>query len=118
MILFLSSRTFEAKNKIQTMSKKRKTKKEKMRAGERHDFSTVFTFNPQDNSQKIKVEIQDEKVQAPPSPIHSPRNSKSYAYVTRDVKIPLLVTTALLAVNVLFFLILKSKIISLSGIIF
>lgn len=94
------------------MGKKRKTKKEKLIASSRHDFSTVLTITP---GQEIKHQI---KINAHANLIQDiqpkrPYVSHSYTYVAKDVRNTLFIIAALVTLNLIIFFLLKSKIVSL-----
>ena len=98
------------------MSKKRKTRKEKMIAATRHDFSTVLTSSPSESKQEIRIEMPQSKYVESVTPRSTV--SHNYSYVAVDVRQTLLITSLLVLLDIVFFFILKSRLISFSGILF
>jgi hypothetical protein len=88
------------------MSKKRKTKKEKIIAAGRHDFLSIV-------SAPEIPEIIDS---------HSPKedflrkSSGSYTHVINDVRKTFSIITSIIILNIILFFLLKFKFISLPGI--
>lgn len=87
------------------MSKKRKTRHQKIMAATRR---SVF---------ENAIEI------LPTAPLEQsetiyPANLKAYSYVYQEVQKTLLIITIIAALNIVLFLILKMKIVSLFGIVF
>ena len=93
------------------MSKKRRTRKEKMAAVTRHDFGSILVA-PQVNEIKIETPIAEEvKTQ-------TRIDVRSYAYVVNDIRNTLTITLILIAANIAIFAFLKLKLINLFGIVF
>lgn len=93
------------------MSKKRQTRKQKVQASTRHDFTNVLTFG----GQQIQIA-------AIPTPSHnSPQSTyvtHDYSYVAKDVRKTVLITSVLLGLNIAIFFLLKLSIITIPGIVF
>ncbi|HVZ12335.1 MAG TPA: hypothetical protein VG965_04870 [Patescibacteria group bacterium] len=107
------------------MSKKRRTKKEKITASVRHDFSSVLITPRISNDsgergeQKQSFEIKLSNI-APSqksqntSPVTS--YSRSHAYVLGDIRKTVNITAVLLALNVAIYFLLKLKFVNIPGI--
>jgi len=97
------------------MSKKRRTRKEKMTASTRHAFQHVLVEPKADgNTFRISQEIkEDAEISKPSATPH-----RSYSYVVSDIRNSLLIISILIALNITVFTILKLKLISLFGIVF
>lgn len=97
------------------MSKKRKTRKEKMKAAARHDFSNILTLKiPVEIKTELKTEsVRETEIVERKVPAQSGR---SYTYVSRDIRNTLNITSALIALNVIIYFILKLKFINIPGI--
>lgn len=97
------------------MSKKRRTRKEKMVAVTRHNFRNVLV-TPQVN--EIKNEIKIETLIAKEVKTQTHTDIRSYAYVAGDIRNTLLITLILIAADIAIFAFLKLKLINLFGIMF
>lgn len=98
------------------MSKKRKTKKQKVLAATRQDFSSAITFrNPSEDKQEIRIEIPQSFSATENVPLKKHNN---YSYVAADMRKTLAITALLVPINIVFYFILKAKIINFSGILF
>ncbi len=106
MILFHSSYKY-----AQFMSKKRRTRKEKMAAVARRDFGSILV-SPQVN--EIKIETPIAQVLKTQTRI----DVRSYTYVASDIRNTLTITLILIVANIAIFAFLKLKLINLFGIVF
>ena len=97
-----------------TMSKKRRTKKEKLTASE----SRIFREVPQVSlpSQTISLVQGHAAVSTMQSPSKTP--TRSYTYVIKDVRNTLAITSVIIAFNIALFMVLKLKLVNLFGIVF
>ena len=93
------------------MSKKRRTRKEKMAAATRHDFGSILVA-PQVN--EIKIETPIAQVLKTQTRI----DVRSYTYVASDIRNTLTITLILIVANIAIFAFLKLKLINLFGIVF
>ena len=93
------------------MSKKRQTKKQKVQASTRHDFTNVLTFG----GQQIQIAAIPTSINNQPPAIPAIHN---YSYVTADVKKTIFITSILLGLNIAIFFLLKLAIITIPGIVF
>jgi hypothetical protein len=114
MLLFHSSVKFKLKKAIKRcqtkkMSKKRRTKKEKLTAAARHEFLSV-------NIEPIKLPTSHPKEDI--APLRVNKSINSYTYVVKDVRRTLFVTSVIILINVLFFFILKLRFVSFPGVEF
>jgi hypothetical protein len=89
------------------MSKKRRTKKEKMNAAARHDLSGLIRLET--------VKEAASGVLEKPA-VHTPRSSTNYTYVITGVRKTLTITSIIVFINVVFFLLLKLKLVNIFGI--
>jgi hypothetical protein len=92
------------------MSKKRRTKKEKMAASTRHEFSNVLVLPkmPEITEPAKPAEYTAQKHTA----------STGYAYVIGDIRRTLFIISAIAILNFIFFLSLKFRLINILGLSF
>lgn len=102
------------------MSKKRKTKKQKIAASVRHNYSEVFSLPKVEHTPegiRIANISAGSVIEHTPEQKYQPASSKhSYTYVAHDVKNTINITTALIALNVIIYFILKLKVVNIPGI--
>lgn len=98
------------------MSKKRKTKKEKIIAATRHVVPQTFTISTAQNTSHITLDTQPLITNNFTPTTHVA--STNYSYVATDIRKTLMITTILIALDILFFFSLKTKLISFNGIVF
>ncbi len=94
------------------MSKKRKTKKQKIQASTRHDYANVLTFANQ------QIQLAPVDITSSIKPTASYATVTDYSYVAADVRKTIFITIALLALNIAIYFILKLAIITIPGIVF
>ena len=86
-----------------------------MTALARHDFASILKpSQPPELKQNVIVDIQEAQEQKPEITAYS----HNYSYVVKDVRRTIFITFLLVVLNVLFFLILKLKVVSFQGIVF
>lgn len=92
------------------MSKKRRTRQEKIEAQSRQDFSQVFRVS---EIKLPQLEVPEEaKIN-----IHN-QVSINHTHVVKDVKSTLFITSILMVLNVIIFFILKLNIVNILGVRF
>lgn len=87
------------------MSKKRRTKKEKIIAQVRRESQPQFTYSLNTSLPEKQEVIQTTLV--------SPKNTHDYSYVLKDVKKTILITACILAFNTIVYFVLQSHIVSI-----
>jgi hypothetical protein len=96
------------------MSSKRRTRKQKVTASARHNFSQILTVGNQ--QVRIAVPSQNAEDQTPNRSTHF--QTVSHAYVATDVRKTLTITTVLIALDIILYFILKLSIVNFPGINF
>ncbi|HVZ67127.1 MAG TPA: hypothetical protein VG917_02595 [Patescibacteria group bacterium] len=91
------------------MSKKRKTKKEKITAATRQNFSQVLS------APSISLDLSLPKS---PAPARITPPVQNYSYVLTDVRKTLFITFVLIILDLVIYFFLKQKIISFFGLVF
>ncbi len=95
------------------MSKKRRTKKEKILATSRHDFSQALSYSPINIQEVISTpKLSENKV------TQSKVETYNYSYVAKDMRSTAMITLILIAIDIVLFFVLKLGIVNLKGITF
>lgn len=95
------------------MSKKRRTRKEKIAASQKQDFSNVFSvLTP--SSLKIETSVRSGSV----GPQAVSRLQHDYSYVLSDIRKTSSIIFGLAILNIAIFALLKLNIVNLFGIVF
>jgi hypothetical protein len=92
------------------MSKKRRTKKEKIRASERHEPLNTVSL-PEIKETLSVIEKKEKPQEAPQS-----HPSHNYSYVVHDARNTLFITFILIFLNIVLYFILKTKIVMIPGV--
>lgn len=87
------------------MSKKRRTKKEKLIAQERRESQPTFTYSLNTSFPEKTETIK---------PTHSvEKNTHNYSYVLTDVRKTIIVIASILTVNTILYFVMQSNIVSI-----
>jgi len=90
------------------MSKKRRTRKEKLTALGRHNFRTI-----------IAGEKHEITIVAPKEAVNTANTQTlSYAHIPQDIRSTVFITTILVGINIIIFTLLRLKLINLFGLVF